>query len=150
MTDRQVRHAVVAILALAAAATLRSKVGAQEPQVSRSVWDGVYTAEQAKRGEAMYGQFCGTCHGPTLNGGEMAPALTGGDFGSNWNGLTLGDLFERIRVSMPQNDPGRLSRQQNADSLAFVLSAGRFPVGPTELPRDGEILKQIKFEATKP
>ena len=100
---------------------------------SLSVWDGVYTDKQAKRGTPLYSQFCASCHGPDLTGGEMAPALAGADFSSNWNGLTLGDLFERMRTSMPQNDPGGLSRQQNADILAYMLSSNKFPAGTTEL-----------------
>jgi len=100
---------------------------------SRSVWDGVYTDEQAKRGAPLYSQYCASCHGPDLTGGEMAPALVAGDFTSEWNGLTLGDLFERMRTSMPQNDPGGLSRQQNADILAYMLSSNKFPAGTTEL-----------------
>jgi S-disulfanyl-L-cysteine oxidoreductase SoxD len=119
------------------------------PTAPTSVVDGVYTPEQAKRGEALYGQFCASCHGPALTGGEMAPALTGGDFATDWIGLTLNDLFERIRVSMPQDQPGSLSRQQNADVLAFMLSAGKYPAGKSELPKEGEVLKTIKFEAPK-
>lgn len=61
-------------------------------QAARSVWDGVYTAEQAKRGEALYGEHCASCHGAALAGAEAAPALTGFEFSANWNGLTLGDL----------------------------------------------------------
>jgi S-disulfanyl-L-cysteine oxidoreductase SoxD len=133
---------------------------AQEPQVPApapdqaqaaptSVLDGVYTPEQAKRGEELYGQFCASCHGPALGGGEMAPALTGGDFATDWIGLTLNDLFERIRVSMPQDQPGALSRQQNADVLAFMLSAAKYPAGKTELPKEAEVLKTIKYEAPK-
>jgi len=123
---------------------------AQDAQASpTSVADGVYTPEQAKRGEALYGQYCSSCHGAALNGGEMAPALTGGDFATDWIGLTLNDLFERIRVSMPQDQPGSLSRQQNADVLAFMLSAGKYPAGKTELPKEAEVLKTIKFEAMK-
>ncbi len=117
---------------------------------SRSVWDGVYTEEQAKRGVALYQKECKTCHGDTLAGGESAPPLTGGAFLANWNGLTLGDLFERIRKTMPQNAPGKLNRQQNADILAFVLSANKFPVGKTELSRQAEFLKEIRFEAVRP
>src|SRR5436190_16742407 len=64
--------------------------------------------------------------------------------------LTLGDLFERMRTSMPQNDPGGLSRQQNADILAYVLSSNKFPAGTTELGRDTEALKQIRFQSLKP
>ena len=116
-------------------------------QTTRSVWDGVYTEEQAKRGGALYGKECARCHGPTLAGGEEAPALEGGGFVANWNGLTLGDLFERTRTTMPQNDPGRLTRQQQADVLAYVLRENRFPAGKVELEKQTEALKGIRFEA---
>jgi len=125
-------------------------VCAQEPVPSRSVWDGVYTEEQAKRGEPLYRKECAACHGEQLTGGESAPPLTGGAFLSNWNGLTLGDLFDRIRKTMPQTAPGRLSRQQNADILAFMLSMNRFPAGKTELYRQSEMLRDIRFESGKP
>jgi mono/diheme cytochrome c family protein len=118
-------------------------------QTTRSVWDGVYTEEQARRGAALYGKECARCHGPTLAGGEEAPALEGGGFVANWNGLTLGDLFERTRTTMPQNDPGRLTRQQHADVLAYVLSANRFPAGKRELVKETEVLKLIRFEAER-
>jgi len=123
---------------------------AQEPAESRSVWDGVYTEEQAKRGEAVYKKECGSCHGEMLTGGESAPPLTGGAFQANWNGLTLGDLFDRIRKTMPQSKPGSLTRQQGSDVLAFLLSINKFPVGKTELYRQSEMLKEIRFETKKP
>src|SRR5436853_6520417 len=116
----------------------------------KSQWEGVFTEEQAKRGEPLYAQYCASCHGPDLAGGEMAPGLTGGEFSSNWNDLSLGDLFERIRVSMPQNAPGSLSRQQDADILAFILSKMNMPSGSAELPTQTEALKEIKFLAAKP
>ncbi|HMD48892.1 MAG TPA: cytochrome c, partial [Bryobacteraceae bacterium] len=68
-------------------------------QTPRSVWDGVYTQDQAKQGEAVYSESCSSCHGTSLIGQDAAPALAGGDFLSNWNGLTVGDLFERIRTT---------------------------------------------------
>jgi mono/diheme cytochrome c family protein len=126
---------------------------AEEPVAGtapRTVWDGVYTEEQAKRGEELYRQSCSQCHGDALLGREMASPLTGPAFTSNWNGVALGDLMERMRVTMPQDRPGSLSRQQNADVLAYVLSVSRFPSGKTELPRQTEILNQIRFVATKP
>ena len=126
-------------------------VRAQEPAPStRSVWDGVYTEEQAKRGEPVYGKECAACHGAELMGGESAPALTGGAFLANWNGLTLGDLFDRIKKTMPQSAPGKLTRQQNADVLAFMLSRNKFPPGKTELYKQSEMLKEIRFESEKP
>ncbi len=117
---------------------------------TRSVWDGVFTEEQAKRGEEMYRKECASCHGDTLVGGGGAAALTGGTFLSNWNGLTVGDLFDRIRKTMPQGSPGKLTRQQDADILAYLLSFNKFPAGKTELQKQVEFLKEIRFEATKP
>ena len=69
---------------------------------------------------------------------------------ANWSGLTLGDLFERIRRTMPQDKPGRLSRQYKADILAYVLKVNKFPTGKTELEHQTEFLREIRFEATKP
>ena len=119
-------------------------------QTTRSVWDGVYTSEQAGRGAALYAGNCGSCHGTGLTGGESAPPLAGGDFLSNWNGLTVGDLFERIRVSMPADRPGRLSREQDSDILAFILSMNQFPAGKADLERQTEVLRQIRLDAAKP
>ena len=119
-------------------------------ETSRSVWDGVYTDEQTKRGEALYARECASCHGDLLTGGEQAPPLAGGEFLSNWNGLTVGDLFERVRKTMPLNKPGKLSREVNADILAYMLAVNKFPAGQTELSHNAEMLKQIRIEATKP
>jgi quinoprotein glucose dehydrogenase len=143
----RVRFAV-GILPLAAVFILQVVAGAQP--ATKSVWDGSYTEAQAARGKDLYSKECGSCHGPELTGGEMAPGLAGGEFLAGWDGLTLGDLFERIRISMPQNSPGSLSGQVNADILAFVLQSNKFPAGQAELPKEAMILKTIKFEAKKP
>ena len=124
-------------------------LGAAAAQESATVWDGVFTDEQAKRGETAYRQECSNCHGAELEGGDMTPPLVGGTFTSNWNDLTLGDLFERIRATMPLDKPGTLSRQQNADVLAFVLKANLWPAGTTELARDLGALKQIRIQSYK-
>jgi quinoprotein glucose dehydrogenase len=137
----------IGIIPLVTVFLLQAVVGAQP---TKSVWDGVYTEEQATRGKDLYSKECGSCHGPELTGGEMAPGLAGGEFLAGWDGLTMGDLFERIRISMPQNAPGSLSGQVNADILAFVLASNKFPAGTTELPKEAMILKDIKFEARKP
>ena len=113
---------------------------------TRSVWDGVYTSEQSQRGAALYTGACAACHGTALTGGESAPPLAGGDFFSNWNGLTVGDLFERIRISMPADSPGKLSRQEDADILAYILSMNQFPPVKAELDRQTEVLKEIRIE----
>ena len=148
MDGMKIPVVAVALIPLATLVGLRATVHAQPP--TKSVWEGVYTEEQAKRGGPMYSEFCASCHGPELMGGEMAPPLATGDFLSGWDGLTLGDLFERMRISMPQNAPGSLSGQQNADILSFILSANKFPTGTSELSNQAMVLKTIKFEAKKP
>lgn len=121
--------------------------GLLSAQTTRSVWDGVYASEQAQRGAALYADNCASCHGSALGGGESAPPLTGGEFSSNWNGLTVGDLFERIRITMPADRPGKLTREQDADVMAFMFSVSEFPAGKAELEHQTEALKQIRIEA---
>lgn len=140
--------ATLTILTLAVAGVSLTTLRAQSD--TRSVWDGVFTEDQAKRGQAAYNENCSSCHGDSLTGGEMAPALAGGDFQSNWNGLTMGDLYDRIRTTMPLNKPGKLSREVNADILAYILRVNQFPAGQTELPHQSEVLKLIRFESVKP
>ena len=119
-------------------------------QTSKSVWDGVFSAEQARRGQERYAAQCAVCHGDTLAGGESAPPLAGGEFLSNWNGLTVGDLFDRTRATMPQSKPGSLSREANAEIIAFILNSNQFPAGKTDLPQASEVLREIKVDAVKP
>jgi len=144
----RLRFAAIALVPGLTVLLLNAVVHAQPP--TKSVWDGVYTQAQAERGRALYADQCASCHGSELTGGEMAPPLSGGEFMAGWDGLTVGDLFERIRISMPQNAPGSLSGQQNADILAFVFAANKFPAGDTEMPKEAGILKTIKFEVKKP
>jgi S-disulfanyl-L-cysteine oxidoreductase SoxD len=119
-------------------------------QQSDSVWDGVYTAQQADRGKALYGKECASCHGARLEGSGAVPPLAGADFKSDWNGQTVDDLFEKMQTSMPADQPGHLSREQNADILAFLLASNGFPIGAKELPSAAEVLQKIRFEGAKP
>jgi S-disulfanyl-L-cysteine oxidoreductase SoxD len=142
---------VAVIIGLAAIAVCFPALHAQEQtMLTRSVWDGVYTEEQARRGEKLYNQECASCHFGEGIGGETASALTGPAFLANWDGLTVGDLSERIRVSMPPTSPGRLSRRQIADILGHMFKANGFPAGKKELARETEVLKQIRIDANKP
>jgi quinoprotein glucose dehydrogenase len=133
-----VSAAMVATLSIAAA------------QGQKTTWDKVFTAEQASRGEKLYADNCASCHGESLGGVEMAPPLAGDTFNSNWEGVALNDLFERMRTSMPQNRPGSLSRAQNADILAHMLKVGGFPAGDIALDGQAGALTQIKFVTYKP
>jgi S-disulfanyl-L-cysteine oxidoreductase SoxD len=116
----------------------------------RTVWSGVYSVKQADRGAAVYTQDCANCHGAGLEGADMSPALAGAGFMANWNELTLGDLFERIRISMPADRPGTLSRQDNVDVIAHLLRVNQFPAGSDELPTETPALRTLTFLAVQP
>jgi S-disulfanyl-L-cysteine oxidoreductase SoxD len=137
--------AAFAIVVCAALAALKI-LAAQAPP---SLWDGVYTQDQAKRGEAAYVEQCARCHRDDLSGGDSVPPLAGTEFLSTWNTKTLGDIFDRIRTTMPSDKPGTLTRKQDSDILAYLLSVNKFPAGQTELATQSELLKQIPFDAFK-
>ena len=51
---------------------------------------------------------------------------------------------------MPPNNLGKLSRQEIVDILSYVLSVNNFPAGKNELDPKPEVLKLVKFQASKP
>jgi cytochrome c len=121
-----------------------------QDKAPQSIWDGIYTDRQAARGEADYRDACASCHGQKLDGRGQIPPLAGSDFTSNWNGMTVGDLFEKIQVSMPADRPGQLSQEQNAGILAYILKCNKFPSGSKELPANADALRSIRFDADRP
>jgi quinoprotein glucose dehydrogenase len=135
---KTVKKCLVASLLLACTAVL-----ARQPQ---TVNQGIYTDDQAKRGSAAYKEKCASCHGDTL-GGRLGPPLTGSDFVENWNKEPLSELFSKIRNTMPQDAPGKLTDAQTADLVAFILQTGKFPAGRAALATDEAALKQISWPA---
>jgi cytochrome c5 len=118
----------------------------------RSVWDGVYTDEQARRGEVQYGRTCEMCHGSDLSGNDVeeVPALVWDAFLTNWSGRTVKDLVESVSRSMPPRDkPGSLSARAYTDVAAYILQANKFPSGSRELDRDPKALEGIVIERSK-
>ena len=141
------------VMVVAHAATRAQQPPAAPPQAGAppsSVLDGVYTAEQSKRGLIVYTDSCARCHGKSLEGNnEGATPLTGPEFISAWGRSTVGALFNRIRTAMPDDDPGTVSPEDSADAIAYILSFNKYPEGKTELPHESEALKKIRFEALK-
>ena len=149
---RETRARVVVGIGVAVA-LLSAAPGARGPlaeRQDRTVWDGIYTQEQAERGAGLYEEWCASCHASDLSGGDVAPGLVGGEFVWNWSGLTVGQLFERLRISMPQEDPAAVTRSEKADILAFMLLVNEFPAGARELPDRAAMLEQFLFEAIQP
>ena len=112
-----------------------------------TVWDKVYTAEQATRGKEAYMAECSACHSEDLGGGGYAPALKGDDFAFAWNDKTVGDFFDRIRRLMPPDNPGSLPPDRYRDIIAFVLQENKYPEGDRELSAESAALHQIKITA---
>jgi S-disulfanyl-L-cysteine oxidoreductase SoxD len=110
---------------------------------------GVYTEEQSKRGLELYKMQCASCHGEDLKGNEIIPGLAGETFLNNWRGKSIGDLFEKINMTMPALDPGSLTPEQTADLIAHILSVSKYPAGQMALASSMEALQQIKIDAPK-
>ncbi len=134
-----------AVVALVCAATAAGgRVAAQEGQTT---WSGVYTDAQAARGERVYNSSCDSCHGDILTGGEMGPGLAGGSFMGFWDGLSLGDLYQVMSISMPQDNPGSLDTSEYVDVIAYMLQRSEFPAGSEELPADEDGLRAVTIQA---
>lgn len=136
-----------------AAASLLAFGGAivtRAQSADKSVWSGVYTTEQAARGKAAYAESCAVCHGEGLAGIDVAPALTGATFLNNWNNTSAGDLFTRIKSTMPLNAPDSLSGRTVADIEAYLFQANEFPAGQIALPPSAPMMANIKIVAAAP
>lgn len=130
-------------------------------EARKTLWDGVYTEEQAKRGAQAYKLKCGYCHRDDLRGGFLddgngnAPALAGSrafgsSFSDRWNELTVGDMFVTIGTTMPYDKPATLSPQDYIDIISYLLKMNAIPAGDAELPPDVETLEQILITEKPP
>jgi hypothetical protein len=102
----------------------------------RSVWDGVYTADQAGRGEARYVKECASCHKKDLYGDEYSPALIRREFYKRWSGRSVGDLHRAIYSTMPLDAPASLPAQVYVDIVSYLLKMNEMPAGQEDLPTD--------------
>jgi S-disulfanyl-L-cysteine oxidoreductase SoxD len=142
MSSRLMRLAVSVPACTLAASLLAA---AQAPASSRTARDGVYSDEQARRGQAVYRDKCASCHGAALAGAN-APPLAGDAFLAVWGG-PVAELVDKIQHTMPQDDPGKLTRQQSTDVVAYMLQVGKFPAGRAELSADAAVQKPISLVA---
>ena len=108
-----------------------------------TIWDGVYTEPQADRGKTVYADQCSVCHGDEPVGSTMGPGLTGDGFMADF--MTIGELADKIRMTMPANNPGMLTPVQTADLVAFLAMANKWPAGAKELASDLAAIKDIKI-----
>ena len=146
----QTSLALLAWIALAVSVTGERRDQAVKASSGRTVWDGVYTEEQATRGLAEYTRSCAACHAPDLRGNGTAPSLVEESFSFLYGDTSVGDLLERIRTRMPSDRPGSLSGQSYRDIIAFVLQSNKLPSGAKELDADLEGLRQVLITMKRP
>lgn len=133
-----------AALGLGPSGTARAESGQTDPlaptpqengeEATRSVWDGVYTEEQAERGRKIFRTQCADCHQTE-------------EFKMGYR--TVKDIFSS-RDSMPEISPGSVSGEDYADLIAYILSANGFPSGKEELEANADVLERIRIEPEKP
>ena len=105
------------VLALGLTATAAA---AAEP---RSFDDGVFSKAQAKAGEDMFEEHCGTCHETDYFEGVFKA----------WSGEPLADRFDVMAATMPQSNPGSLLNAEYVGILAYILDENDYPRGDEAL-----------------
>jgi mono/diheme cytochrome c family protein len=116
----------------------------------RSIWDGIYTLAQADRGKAVYANHCGKCHGDDLEGHDEVPELGGAHFMADWEDQSIADLVQRIRGTMPLDNPGTLSGVSATDVVAYLMQQNGAPAGSAELPNDSSMQSIIRINQQPP
>jgi mono/diheme cytochrome c family protein len=127
----------------ALAALLLGLAAAGRPVAAqRSVLVGAYTLEQARAGETVFRRVCVDCH--------ATAQFQGAAFQQSWAGRSARDLFELIRTQMPQDNPGRLRRDEYVALVAYIFELNAYPPGDTALGSDDEALRQVRIERQPP
>jgi len=137
LRTRRTWGAVLALVAIAAVAGWSSQQQVQA-QGRRTVWDKIYTAEQAAKGKTDFETSCSGCHGITLEGGRGRP-LTGNAFTTKWDFQSVNQLFNEIKTRMPRDQPGSLTPDAYLGIVAYILQFNKFPAGETPLVADAKL-----------
>ncbi|MES2523123.1 MAG: cytochrome c [Gemmatimonadota bacterium] len=102
---------------------------------------GIFSDEQAERGNAVFKRGCLECH--------TSKDMSNADFRLAWNGRTVFELFEIIRTTMPDGAPGTMTREEYADVTAYLLKLNGMPAGATAMPGDST-LSALKIDIPAP
>jgi PQQ-dependent dehydrogenase (methanol/ethanol family) len=133
MTRSAWRSRITAAIGLAVATFVAPAVVRALPA---EVWPS-FTQAQADEGKQIYADRCSNCHGAQLEG-VGTPALTGSSFVRRWGegNKTVGDLYAKMRDTMPMMAPHSLTDDQYAKIAAFVLSHAGYAAGTVALGPD--------------
>lgn len=122
----------------AAALTVAVTMAIGEPNAAaqaKTVWDGVYTQQQATRGASSFTAYCARCHSADTTSEERRP-LAGKAFWQSHRESTVDRLLEYVSKNMPNGAGGSLEANIYVDLVAFILSRNDLPAGAAELTSD--------------
>jgi ankyrin repeat protein len=119
------------------------KAADSSPPGSKTIWDGVFTDQQARRGQQVYQRACAACHLDSLQGDAVSPPLTGSGFLARFSGQSAHEMVQNLRASMPQNAPDSLGDRAYIDLVSYLLKANGSKTGALELPLDVAELEKI-------
>ena len=102
----------------------------------------LYSEEQATAGAVIFSKICAECH--------EKKDITGENFRAKWTGRPLFDLYELVRSTMPDSNPGSLSREDYANALAYILKLNGAPAGPSSVMPDSTSMKGAKLDLPPP
>ena len=133
------RYVFMIAITFGVRARAQTDTAARHAAATTTTLSGVYTSDQASRGQDVYAGSCRGCHTPASH--------TGDTFAKYWLHKSVADLFTYTGTYMPKNDPGSLDLHDVADVVAYLLKMNQMPAGPTELLPDTTALRQIRIEA---
>lgn len=130
-----------------------ANIGVEIDATPVSIWDGVYTDEQAERGRGTFVGQCSQCHGTRGDGREgvdpdqqAAPSLVKADLFGDWGGAPVAVWHLFASETMPLINPGGLDPQEYVDAFTYVLQLSEVPAGDEELVADPELLGTVVIE----
>lgn len=142
------RMRLLAVAAVSVTALLGTSTMLDAQTALRSIWDGVYTSDQADKGKALFVDNCAKCHGGTLDGNDEIPPLKGAHFMADWETQTIADLVQRVHGTMPLDDPGKLNTESATAVVAYLLQQNGMPAGSAPITEGAAA--QIRIDSTPP
>ena len=110
---------------------------AGEATATVNTTQGVFTEEQATRGEDVFWNICAECH---------FEEDFGGPFIQSWVGASVKDLVDEIVATMPEDNPGGLPAEQYLDVVTYMFKINGMPTGDDELATDNMDAVEIEVD----
>lgn len=122
----------------------RAEPGTGTEESQATLCEGVYSSAQALSGQKIFAAQCSQCHGANFRGGFGVASLAGPAFKIRWGDKTLLTLFDRMKTTMPLDNPGKLSDQGYIEILARILEVNSYPANVVaELPLQREAPERL-------